>query len=150
MRRSHVLIFLWALALALPLLNICMAMANDVASNYRLVAFNSPLDIGELVASIVCTFILPAAPFAVLALLTQQKGLDLQPTFGLGAIVGAAACAVFGVVGGWSLIWLLVWLSGDGGASLGYWGIICSLPLFVPMLMIMGWTLGSRFDASAR
>jgi hypothetical protein len=146
MKRSQLLGLIWGLALLGPLLNLAGVLLFRVYDNYWLIALTSPRDIFEVIAGIFAAFALPAAPFLILGSLGMQQRLDETPTFGSGAIIGSTIGAAISVLGGWLILWITVLLVGDGGAAVGYWGIICSFPIFVPLFMLSGWNLGERYD----
>ncbi len=146
MKRSQVLALIWALAVLGPLMNLVGVIGFQVNDNYWLVALTSPRDVFEVVGGIFAAFVMPAAPFIILGALGMQTQLDGSPSFGTGGITGSMIASIFAMHGGWLLLWIAVLLVGDGGASLGYWGFICSFPLFVPLAMLAGWSFGARWD----
>lgn len=149
MKRSQLLALIWVLALVGPLMNLAGVALFRVYDNYWLIALTSPRDVFEVVAGIFSAFALPAAPFLILGALGMQQQLNEQPTFGSGAILGATIGAAIATLGGWLILWITVLMVGDGGASVGYWGMICSFPIFVPLFMLGGWNLGERWDQVA-
>ena len=146
MKRPQILALVWAMALFGPLMNLIGVFAFEVNDNYWLIALSSPRDIFEVVAGIFAAFVMPASPFIILGALGMQTQLDETPSFGTGAIAGSMVGSVISVHGGWLLLWVAIMLVGDNGASLGYWGFLCTFPIFEPLFMLTGWSFGARWD----
>ncbi len=145
MKRSHLLALIWALAVIGPLMNLICVVIFEVNDNYWLIALTSPRDVFEVVLGIFAAFVMPAAPLIILGALGMQEQLDGSPTFQEGSLTGCAVASALSMYGGWILLWIVVFIVGDNGSAMGYWGPICSMPLFVPMFMAAGWSSGSRW-----
>ncbi|MDP6447521.1 MAG: hypothetical protein QGG36_18875 [Pirellulaceae bacterium] len=146
MRRSSLRLLFWAPAILIPLVNLVTSLFTGVYELYSLIGVDSPTDLMEMIAVILCAFFLPAAPFAFLALICDKRRATGVPLFSRKALIGAWIGALLSVGGSWALIWVMIWIIDDAGAGLGYWGVLCSMLFYVPLIMLFGWSVGEKLD----
>ena len=97
------------------------------------------------IESILYFLILPSLPFVVLAIAASFTDKDGNPDIGKHAIIGAMVGAMLAI----GIPYLLLFISAhvDIGVNIGVALLLMAMPIYLPILMLIGWNIGERRDA---
>lgn len=96
--------------------------------------------------TIIRIVISPVAVFVLLALRCRQRKADGIYKYQLGRIKGAMVGAIIAVVFPDMLLWCDLTCGHSCGANIGLGLLFLAMPLYLPLLICLGWFWGSKFE----
>jgi len=99
--------------------------------------------IDTVIGLVLYGILLPSCPFIFLAALSLKKeGNDYK--YKRAAILGAMQGALIAIFVPYALIWYSVITYTGGGANIGLALLALAMPLYLPIAMRAGWSLGAK------
>lgn len=102
--------------------------------------------IDTVIGLVLYGIVLPSSPFVFLAILSLRKEGNSYKYKG-SAILGSMQGALIAIFVPYALIWYSVATYTGGGANIGLALLALAMPLYLPVAMRVGWSLGARNNA---